>query len=634
VKQPLQAAKIKRYWPFGPHSAHSSLLTNIGAIWEDLNSRGIPCYHKAVDHYGPIFELMNIGDKHGVENVCVFRMATHKSGWNPDVPNWYTTPKLAAEYHVAQTLKYIPPEFDRRCWLELINETDKDDDDRYPDWGTIAFTNWLAEFMIECAKILLPMGYKVLGFGYSSGEPEQPGDKSPASDWEAEKMLEFLRLCEENHESLGVALHEYSFQPGTFLGSSPWLVGRFLHLFEICDKYKIKRPLVSITEFGESLWSLPSANSGVPELVQLANEFYALNPEILGVALWNFGGDWDGIQKVAVQYLAPMHEIAKTYMLEVEVGEPPIDPPPKDVRFDQWWEMSVQEQTEHGIQLAETGLQNAIRADGFHPVHKEAYWDAQPPMMGAEDWNNRTDPKPRRVYIWWEGKAVWFRDPAIYDPPDLGDPPPPPPPPNVGIDLEPYFMPVGEFGPLFELRRSNGSQERVQHQKSGNKLWITKGTGGKDGKSEFEELLILDTWVYRGLDTSPGDGRFYVQYDEGNNYAKWCKRFMKVGETFWGSGHRVQFFHKSNCQPSSPNSGNSTNIITLAAKHDQLEFNSIQVYDVIELHGSNGEKWFFANGIGMVAWESPWNSSSIAELHLPGQRPNNQMESVCNYVLP
>ena len=283
--------------------------------------------------------------------------------------------------------------------------------------------------------------------------------------------------------------------------------------------------------------------------------------------------------------------------------------------------------------MAETGLQNAARGDGMHPVTKEMYAEGNPPMIAAEDWENRTNPKPRAVYVWLEGKAVKFNDPDIYDPPDIKPPDPPPPEPE-GIDLFPYFFPFGSYGTLFELRRSDGSQERVQHQREGNVLYITKGTGGKDGKSEFELLKADDQFIYRGLDTSPGNNRFYVQYEPGSDVAKWCKRHMKVGETFFGSGHKVQFFDKNTCQPSAPNSGNSTNIIKLHAIHPSLVFNGITVKDVVELHGSNGEKWFFAKNIGMVAWESPWNSSAVAEIHDPGSRPNNQRESVCSFVLP
>ena len=633
---------IKRYWPYGAHGTVGNLLSGIGDIWRRLNSKGIPCFYKGGDGYGPIFELLQVGDSMGVENVAVFRLIT-TGGETYDVPNWQApSPEIAAQEHVEKTLRNLPPEFDKRVWLELINEPDKDDDDKFPDWDTLEFSEWLGKFMLEVARLMLPLGYKILGFGFSSGEPELEGDKAHIADWEVPAMLEYLRLCEQNPDSLGVALHEYSFKETTFLGTDPWLVGRFTKLFEICDKHGIKHPKVAITEFGATLWKLPIPENGLPEMEQLADEFYAKHPEILGVALWHFGEGWGDIRKLAVRYLEPMESFQEAYLLEVEETEPPVEPPieppvepPKESFYQELWEYSIKRQIDHGLQLAPTALQEAIRADGFHPVTDEAYTEEFPVFMAAEDWNHRA--KARRVYYWENGKVYWFRDPQVWEPPvepPPTEPPVEPPPSGNAIDLAPYFLPPQEMGTLFEVRFPTGSQQRVQHQRSGEELWITKGTGGIDGKSEFEHLLIDEHWVWRGVDTSPGNGRFYHQYEPGKSLARWCKRWMRVGETFVGSGHLVQFYIKGTCALSSPNSGPDTNIIKLAAHHPAKDWFGVKVQDVIELHGANGEIWYFAKGIGNVGWESPWDSSFISELHDPGSRPNNQKEPLCSYTLP
>lgn len=612
--------KITRYWPYGPHGTVGNLLTDISEIWEHLNSLGVPCFYKGADGYGPLFELFRIGDKHGVENVGVWRSTKF------DVPNWFApTPKHAAEEHAQKILTVLPPEFDKRVWLEIINEPDKDEDTNFPDWGSEEFSNWLGQFMVEVAKILLPMGFKVLGFGFSSGEPE-------LGDWEVSGMIEFLELCEENPETLGVALHEYSYKESTFLGTDPWLIGRFTKLFAVCDKFGIKRPKVAITEFGATLWKLPNPDIGVEELLKLADELYALNPEILGVAIWNFGQGWQDIRNIAVNYLKPMFQVAKDYRLVVEVDEDEEeDDEGEDVAetFEQrLWKYSIKRQIEHGIQLAPTAIQDAIRKDGFHPVSDEAYTDEFPPFMAAEDWQYRT--RKRRVYYWHNGKVHWFNDPGtgVIDPPPSGS----------GIDLAPYFLPPQDYGTLFELRRSDGSQERIQHQKQGNQLFITKGTGGLEGKSEFEHLMVDGSFIYRGVDTSPGGSEFYHQYEVGSTWAKWVKRFMKVGETYVGTGHKVEFFKKGSCSwiNDHPNRGEATNIIKLAALHTKFSVNGLTIPDVIELHGSNGEAWFFAKNLGMVGWYSPWNPNGnyVAEIHPPGSRPNNQKESLCSYTLP
>jgi hypothetical protein len=59
------------------------------------------------------------------------------------------------------------------------------------------------------------------------------------------------------------------------------------------------------------------------------------------------------------------------------------------------------------------------------------------------------------------------------------------------------------------------------------------------------------------------------------------------------------------------------------------------VKDVLELHWVNGgEKYFYAKGFGLVGWERihfdpdtpAW--SAIAEIHKPGQRPDNARRKV------
>ena len=205
------------------------------------------------------------------------------------------------------------------------------------------------------------------------------------------------------------------------------------------------------------------------------------------------------------------------------------------------------------------------------------------------------------------------------------------PPPTIpaGIDLLPY---VKGDGRLYEVRHSSGGQERFQTQaKSGGVFWQTKN-------GQYEELAADDTYIWRGLDISPGPApsyaerpgvlRYYTAKEAGKERARWCKRIMAVGETFTGPGHHVQFFYRDNCQPSAANSGNATNKTKLVAKHASKTWNGITVNDVIEM--TNGtETWFFARGFGLVAWSSTWGNSAISEIHAPGARPDNVVDTGC-----
>lgn len=201
-------------------------------------------------------------------------------------------------------------------------------------------------------------------------------------------------------------------------------------------------------------------------------------------------------------------------------------------------------------------------------------------------------------------------------------------PPPVTIDLLPY---VKGDGRLYEVQTVGGGQERFQTQASGNVFWQTKN-------SQFEELAYDNTYIWRGLDTSPGPAptyaerpgalRYYTAKETGQACARWCKRHMAMGETFAGPGHIVRFYYKDNCQPSAANSGNATNKTTLVAKHASRTWNGVTVQDVIEMTNGN-ETWFFARGFGLVAWASAWGSSAISEIHAPGTRPNNTRETGC-----
>ena len=131
----------------------------------------------------------------------------------------------------------------------------------------------------------------------------------------------------------------------------------------------------------------------------------------------------------------------------------------------------------------------------------------------------------------------------------------------------------------------------------------------------------------------PGALRFYTQMEPGQDAARWCKRYMSIGETWTGPGHHVQFRYKSDCSPSAANSGAATNRTRLVARHASKTWNGITVPDVIEMDGGPGsaERFFFARGSehfpgGLVAWESDWGASAVSELNVAG---DNVRETLC-----
>jgi hypothetical protein len=73
------------------------------------------------------------------------------------------------------------------------------------------------------------------------------------------------------------------------------------------------------------------------------------------------------------------------------------------------------------------------------------------------------------------------------------------------------------------------------------------------------------------------------------------------------------------------------------ALHNQYQFRTgITLSDVVELLWVNGgERYFYAKGFGLVAWERlhqdpntpQW--SAVSEIHQAGQRPDNVREKLC-----
>ncbi len=182
-------------------------------------------------------------------------------------------------------------------------------------------------------------------------------------------------------------------------------------------------------------------------------------------------------------------------------------------------------------------------------------------------------------------------------------------------DLVEYM--VGD-GRIYEVRHPSGATETFQTQTEGNKFYYVKN-------QQWEELWYDDSYIWRGLDTSPrpspagserpGASRYYHQYETGKRGARWAKRHMTVGETWQGYGHEVQFYYKSDCSKSPVNSGHAVNRLTLSAYHKSIDFSGLVIRDVLEVKTATGEIMFFAKGWGLVAWKSSWGESAVILLH-------------------
>jgi hypothetical protein len=464
---------------------------------------------------------------------------------------------------------------------------------------------------------------------------------------------------------------------------------------------------------------------------------------------------------------------------------------PRTADEQKWWDLTITEQIHHGLQLAHTAIQDAIRNDGMHPVTKEMYVTGEPPMMAAEDW--ATGLKARRVYVYQNYRVIWFEKPGTkdvllvdgFDAPvgtaterastklwpgmwtdansygnrywlrdkyvwhtgsdlnlnspswDLdrlapvyadahgevthvavhsdwggyivilkhslptgnpvysrfahldsvnvsvgqvvrrgeqigrigrsldgpyhlhydisttgilatkpGDwpgvdyqrilvdytdplayistrrPRREPAPPTGNVDLLPYLMGGNQ---AYMVRHPGGAEEKFRYERDGNVFYLVKN-------GQWEQYRYDDAYIWRGIDTSPGADRLYIQYEPGAKFARWCPRYMSVGQTWTGPGHYVQFYNKSTCQADPVNSGHSTNITHFKAHYPILTLTASDgrqttVTDVIVL-GGEFEEFGWAKGVGLVYWKAGWGQSTIVEI---GVAPDNQREVIrCN----
>jgi hypothetical protein len=410
----------------------------IGNMFDVVNAHGIPFGNKCADSYGPCWEAS--GHEHG---ESVWRLTTRGQGdrdqWGNyidyDVPPTHAPPYAAAEYQWNVMKVKIPKEFRKDVdWIETCNEVKFIDPEA---------ADWYGEYALHIARMMNAEGYKCLNFGLASGEPETWA-------WEQPQMIQYLRYCADHPDMAGISLHEYSYTVDDLFDGFPYKLGRFQFLNDFCDRMGIGRPTIFITEFGWTLWEVPSdTERGMAEIDQAAR-MYAKARNVKRVYLWclSRSDDWKGIGKVLNRYIP----LIRDYTISTELPEPEDaypnpgpDPDPEPEPEMTWqqaaWKMSEDLQEECGISLnPEAALQAAILADGFVPVHAEV-WHEHPYQDGIERAYMAAETldgsKPRRLYYavvpdWNDVRWIVEPDEPVPPPPGNGSPVP-----DVILDVEP-----------------------------------------------------------------------------------------------------------------------------------------------------------------------------------------------------
>jgi hypothetical protein len=183
---------------------------------------------------------------------------------------------------------------------------------------------------------------------------------------------------------------------------------------------------------------------------------------------------------------------------------------------------------------------------------------------------------------------------------------------------------------LYEVRHSNGSQARHQTQLEDVRFFHTKGN---EIIAEWEELWATEDLIYRGTDTSPGDGNYYTLYEGGVAGSAWSPRFWRIGDLYERNPY-VVFYRKSDCHIVA--SGFQRSWLRFEAYHPTFTFASgitlphvIQLSWLLKKDGEPVETYFYGQDFGLVGWGSDDRGFSyINEIHQPGQRPDNIREII------
>lgn len=604
----------------GFHSGPTGNMNGIGDYWRALSGAGVSICHKSADSFGPLYEILTaVPNPQNVTHSLIWRVSTagQNNGYDYDVPPYHLPPAQAAAVHWQATKAKIPSEakpLKSKFWIEPINEVDKNRAD------------WLGRFGVEIARLANAEGYKVALFGWSSGEPGIGVGPEP-EHWETAGMLQYLAYCQANPDRAAVSIHEYNFLLEPYADVYPWHIGRFQWLFSACDKHGIARPQIFITEWGWALDHIPTWDQA-QDYLNKANKLYCKYPQIMGAALWNLGGGWGTIDDQTQAYITPMTQYAltTTYPSEGDMApldpdyfpdQPPTPPPggahkaivvkaPQEITADDWRKLADYAYSfRHTLTASHDDTLSVLLAGNADSYAK--IWRPNLPSQQA------TIQFLTAAGIGWQELVLGGSNPQ---------------PPPQAVDLIPYFQtaPAGQNGPRFVLQHSDGRTEDIQHQTAeSGAVYIVKN-------SQYEELKAADGYIWRRVDTSPGNGQYYKLWDQGLDWSKWSPAFWEIGKLYERRPF-VQFFNKSDCKAVDVARQSITWLKFAAFNGNWQSPSGIILNNVIELHwllspsGAAQERYWYAKGIGMVQWKNAGGAHSYVS-ELPQGRPDLVKEIV------
>lgn len=343
---------MKSNLKFGFHlGSGGGNATGLGEFLNALNDAGIATFTMSADMFPYDAQQLAINSP-DVGHTAVFRRSVGHNGTkppsgNPDVPEYHQTPAHAALRHTSWHLSHRPPEMiPGVTWLvtenEIASRFEFDNEaaqqtvplfnglrqryTRLDDNGRTIYgvTNagWMAAYSLYAAQTMLAQGQKWAAFGWASGNPEP-------EDWQHPQMLEFLSLCGQHPDELGIAIHEYSWRTDDIWHGDGRLVGRVQDIFDTCRAHGIPYPTILITEWGWALDDVPRPATAMQHILSVG-KFYAQFPSVKGAGIWYLGPGFGGIADKAQKLIAPLRDLTLATEFDVEPYPEPGNPPPPD----------------------------------------------------------------------------------------------------------------------------------------------------------------------------------------------------------------------------------------------------------------------------------------------------------------
>ena len=312
-------AKSKLGFHVGPGGMKNGL-----GNWERLlNGAGQPFGLKAADDYGPIFEAVQIGRQHHVQNWLGFRFSEAAHRISREVPDYNAAPWLDAPILCQEMLDKLPPEFDKSVWLELINEPRDENSGNDTIFNSMNATDYLGEWCLAAANFLNARGYKFMGPSFNAGRPGREGFpiEDAVTQYSQPGMLKYLRYSADNPDKAALSVHDYSWstwkEGQTADDWYPRLWGRFEAAIAAADLQGIPRTFhIFITEFGFAHREAPVWPE-VEKYLDARNRMLARWPQVKYDAAWTMQQGWGDIDKQVNSWMQyPAHR-------EFDEGEQP-----------------------------------------------------------------------------------------------------------------------------------------------------------------------------------------------------------------------------------------------------------------------------------------------------------------------